>query len=306
MIVLADALIFLEIVETGHLAAAARKLGVAKSNVARQLERLEGELGVRLFARTTRSLLLTDEGQAFLPYARRLVDDSREAASVVQTRKGRGSGLLKVSSPSTFGRWFLAPHLASFRKRHPDVRVALDLTARKVELGPGGADIALRLGPLIDPGLSVRRLGSIEFCLVASPAYLRKHRAPKTPQDIRDHAFVALRPPVGDRRIELQRGRETVSVGIVAVVECNDPDVVLAVCRDGGGIAALPRFLVADPLQTGALKIALPGWAPQAAEIHVAFSAHTAPTLRVKAFIDHLFDTLGESRPWDKGFAGLA
>ena len=300
MIVLGDALVFLEIVETGHFAAAARKLGVAKSNVARQLERLESELGVRLFARTTRTLSLTDEGQAFLPYARRLIDDSREAASVVQSRGGRGSGLLKVSSPGTFGRWFLAPHLASFRKRHPDVRVALDLTARKVELGPEGADIALRLGPLIDPGLSVRRLGAIAFCLVASPAYFRRHRAPKAPQDIRDHAFVALRPPVGERRIELQRGRETVSVGIVPVVECNDPDVALAVCRDGGGVAALPRFLVAEHLQAGNLKIALPGWAPQAAEILVVFSSQTAPPLRVKAFVEHLFDTLSESQPWDK------
>ena len=130
MIILGDAFIFLEIVESGHFAGAARKLGVAKSNVARQLDRLETELGVRLFARTTRSLSLTDEGQAFLPYARRLVDDSREAASVVHTRKGLGSGLLKVSSPSTFGRWFLAPHLASFRRRHPDVRVALAEVSR--------------------------------------------------------------------------------------------------------------------------------------------------------------------------------
>ena len=104
----------------------------------------------------------------------------------------------------------------------------------------------------------------------------------------------------------MQRGRETVSVAIVPVVECNDPDVVLAVCRDGGGFAALPRFLVAEDLRTGALNVTLPGWAPQAAEILVVYSAQTAPPLRVKAFIDHLFDTLGESRPWDSGFGGGA
>ena len=299
MLNLADVQIFLEILQTGHFAGAARKLGTAKSSVARQLARLESDLGVRLFARTTRSLSLTDEGQAFLPYARRLVDDSREAASVVQTRKGRGSGLLRVSCPSTFGRWFLAPHLASFRRRHPDVRIALELTSKKVELGPDGADVALRLGPLIDPGLSVRRLGAIDFCLVASPAYFRRRRPPRTPEEVRDHAFAALRPPVGERRIELQRGRETVSVGLVPVVECNDPDVVLAVCRDAGGIAALPRFLVAEDLRAGALKLVLPGWAPHAAEILVVFSAQTAPPLRTKAFIQHLFDTLGADKPWE-------
>ena len=135
------------------MAAAARKLGAPKSSMTRQLARLEERLGCRLIARTTRSVSLTDEGRTFLPYARRLVDDSREAVSVVQSRRGRASGLLKVSSPGAFGRRFLAPHLAAFRKRNPEVRVALELTARKVELTPEGAEIAIRLGPLVDPGL---------------------------------------------------------------------------------------------------------------------------------------------------------
>jgi DNA-binding transcriptional LysR family regulator len=298
MIILSDVQVFLEIVQTGHFTGAARRLGAAKSNVTRQLGRLESELGVKLFARTTRSLSLTDEGQVFLPYARRLIDDGQEAASVLQARKGRGSGLLRISSPTTFGRWFLAPHLAGFRKRHPDVRISLELTSKKVELGPEGADIALRLGPLVDPGLSVRRLGAIDFCLVASPHYFRKGRAPKVPEDIRDYAFVALRPPVGERRIELRRGRQTTSVGLLPVAECNDPDVVLTICRDGGGIAALPRFLVAEDLRSGALQIVLAGWAPPAAEILVVYSAQTAPPLRVQAFIEFLFDTLGELKPW--------
>ena len=301
MILLADVQVFLEIVQSGHFAGAARKLGAAKSNVGRQLGRLEAELGVKLFSRTTRSLSLTDAGQVFLPYARRLVDDSREAASVVQARKGSGSGLLKVSSPSTFGRWFLAPHIAGFRKRHPDVRISLELTSKKVELGPEGADIALRLGPLVDPGLGVRRLGAIDFCLVAAPDCFRKRRVPKVPEDIRDHAFVALRPPVGERRIELHRDREAISVGLLPAAECNDPDVVLAICRDGGGIAALPRFLVVEDLRSGVLQLVLPGWAPPAAEILVVYSAQTAQPLRVRAFVEFLFDTLGEQKPWTAG-----
>lgn len=303
MLILADVQVFVEIAQTGHFAGAARKLGVAKSNVTRQLGRLESELGVKLFARTTRTLSLTDEGQVFLPYARRLVDDGREAASVVQSRKARGSGLVKVSSPSTFGRWFLGPHIAGFRKRHPDVRVALELTSKKVELGPEGADIALRLGPLVDAGLGVRRLGAIDFCLVSAPGFFRRSRAPRTPDDIRDHAFVALRPPVGERRIELQRGRQTVSLGLHPVVESNDPDVVLAIVRDGGGIAALPSFLVADELRSGGLETVLSGWAPPAAEINVVYSAQSAPPLRVQAFMDFLFDTLANAKPWAR--AGL-
>ena len=304
MILLSDVRVFLEITQAGHFVGAARKLGVAKSNIARQLARLEEELGVRLFARTTRVLALTDEGRVFLPYAQRLVDDAHEASSVVQARKGRAGGLLKVSSPSTFGRWFLAPHLANFRKRQPDVRVSLELTSEKVEIGPEGADIAIRLGPLLDPGLSVRRLGAIAFCLVAAPGYLRGHPRPKRPDDIRDHDFIALRPPVAARRIELHRARDAASVSLLPVAESNDPDVVHAVCRHGGGIAALPQFLVADDLRAGQLRVVLPGWAPPAAEILVVHSATTAPPLRVQAFLNHVFETLAGARPWEINASG--
>jgi DNA-binding transcriptional LysR family regulator len=154
---------------------------------------------------------------------------------------------------------------------------------------------------LIDPGLSVRRLGTIDFCLVASPDYLRQRQTPQRPEDIRDHPFVALRPPAGERRIELQRGQETVSVGLLPVAESNDPDVVLEVCRHGGGVGALPQFLVAEDLRSGTLSIVLSGWAPHAAEILVVFSAQTAPPLRVRAFLDHLFGTLGQEKPWETG-----
>ena len=301
MIILADVHVFLEIAQTGHFAGAARKLGAAKSSVTRQLGRLEAELGRKLFERTTRTLALTDEGRVFLPYARRLVDDSREAASVVQARKGRGSGLLKVSSPGAFGRWFVGPQIARFRRRHPEVRVSLELTSRKATLGPDGADIALRLGPLVDPGLGVRRLGAVDYALVAAPGLFRDGRAPERPEAIRDHPFLALRPPVGERRIELRRGRESVSVGLLPVAECNDPEVVRAICLDKGGLAALPRFLVAPDLAAGRLETVLPGWAPPPAEILVVYSAQTAPPLRVQAFMDFLFETLGEEKPWTAG-----
>ena len=101
MILLADVRAFLEIAEAENMAAAARKLGAPKSSMTRQLARLEERLGCRLIARTTRAFALTEEGRTFLPYARRLVDDSREAVSVVQSRRGRASSTRRSSSPSS-------------------------------------------------------------------------------------------------------------------------------------------------------------------------------------------------------------
>ena len=303
MILLADVKVFLEIVEAENMAAAARKLGAPKSSMTRQLARLEERLGCRLIARTTRAFALTEEGRTFLPYARRLVDDSREAVSVVQSRRGRASGLLKVSSPGAFGRRFLAPHLAAFRKRNPEVRVALELTPRKVELTPEGAEIAIRLGALVDPGLGVRRLGRLEFCLAAAPAYLKKRPALKSPSELGAHDFIALRPPLAAARIELHRGRESVSEAVFPAFETDDPDAALAIVCAGGGVAALPRFLVADEIRSGALRVVLPGWAPPAAEISAVYSALSAPPLRVSVYLDFLRDTIGARKPWEAGVA---
>lgn len=298
MILLTDVRVFLEIVNAGSFTAAAQSLRAPKSSVARQLMRLEAEVGAQLIARTTRSVELTDEGRSFLPHARRLLDDSIEAMNVLRIDGESANGLLLISAPSTFGRTFLAPHLPAFRKRHPNVRVSLRLTSSKVEIGVGTTDIAIRLGPLIEPNLGVRRLGHIDFCLAAEPGYLKGRTELLDPIDLANHELLELRPPAMDNRLDLYRNGEVRSIRCIPAIEIDDPESVKSATLAGGGVATLPIFLVGKELESGELVRVLGDWAPVRVPVHVVYSTKVAPPLRVRAYLDFLFETVGTTRPW--------
>lgn len=295
---LADVRVFLEIAGTGSFTGAAAALRLPKSSVARQLARLEEALGRTLLARTTRRVALTEDGRAFLPYARRLIDDSIEAMHVLRGDGEGASGLLSVSAPGTFGRQFLAPLLPGFRRRYPAVRVALRLSGARARLGVGEADVALRLGAVLEPDLGVRRLGQIEFWLVAAPSYLRGRPEPREPLDLSGHELIELPTPAADNRLELVRDGEHRSVRCVPAIGIDDPEAIRAVVLAGGGIATLPAFLAWADVAAGALRRVLPDWAPPPAPISLLHTARMAPPLRVRAFVDFMAEALGRAQPW--------
>jgi DNA-binding transcriptional LysR family regulator len=288
---LADVKVFVAIADAGSFTAAAQALHAPKSSVARQLQRLEDELGRTLIARTTRTLRLTDNGKAFLPHARRLIDDEIEARSVLQAGAEGASGLLTVSAPATFGRIFLAPKLPEFLRRHPKVRVYLRLTAAKVQIGVGHTDLAFRLGPLVEPGLASRSLGSIAIALVAAPGYLSARPAIHEPLDLASADFIELRPPASNHRLALFRAGVEQSLRYVPRLEMDDPDAVKSTVLAGAGVAALPRFLVEDELRRGELAQVLPEWAPAPAALHLVYASNSALPLRVRAFLDFFAGT---------------
>jgi DNA-binding transcriptional LysR family regulator len=295
---LTDIRVFLEIVSTGSFTAAAQSLGAPKSSVARQLMRLEAEVGAQLIARTTRTVELTDEGRTFVPHARRLLDDSIEAQNVLRTHGESANGLLHVSAPSTFGRRFLAPHLPAFRSKHPNVRVALRLTSSKPEIRVGQTDIAVRLGPLVEPNLGVRPLGHIDYVLVASPAYLKGRPPLADPLDLASHDLLELNPPATDNRLDLYRNGELRSVRCVPAIEIDDPESVRAATLAGGGIATLPAFLAMNEIESGELTRVLDEWAPAPVPVHLVYGTKVAPPLRVRAYLDFLLETVGQNLPW--------
>lgn len=300
MMLLADVRVFLEIAGTGSFTTAAAALRLPKSSVARQMARLEDELGCQLLHRTTRTVALSEAGRLFLPHARRLLDDSIEAAGAVRGTGDSASGLLVVSAPGTFGRMFLAPLLPAFRKRNPNVRVALRLTSAKVPVGTGAgaADVAIRLGPVLEPDLGVRILGELSFWLVASPGYLKDRRPPESPLDLSQHELIELPTPAFDNRLDLQRHGEVQPVRCVPSIGIDDPDAVRRVALADGGIAALPEFLVRDDAASGRLVRVLEGWAPPPATIQLVYGTRIAPPLRVRAFADFLMETAGRAQPW--------
>lgn len=300
MIQLSDVRVFLEILSTGSFTAAAKALQMPKSSVARQIARLEAEVGCRLLRRTSRSVALTDEGRSFVPHARRLLDDGIEAENVLRTKGKGASGLLTVSATALVGRAFLAPHLPAFLARNPNVQVALWLSAARLGIGSslGEVDIAIRLRAEGAAQMGSRKLGQFDFCLVAAPAYLKKRRAPRMPADLQDHHILELSPPGKINRMELLKGGKSFALRYSPALQIDDPEAVRMATLAGGGISVLPTFLVADDIGRGALVHVLEGWAPASIPVSVLYRTDVGPSLRVRAFLDFLFETFEQNPPW--------
>jgi DNA-binding transcriptional LysR family regulator len=300
MIQLADVQIFLEIVRTGNFSEAARALRMPKSSVARQIARLEQDVGCRLLDRSSRIVSLTPAGLNFVPHARRLFDDGIEAQNAVRTDGKGASGVLSVATTGLIGRRFVAPYLPQFLARHPAIRVNLWLGIERHEIGPdvGQVDIAIRLRSVGAPDIGNRKLGEIDFRIVASPAYVERHGQPATPAALADHRLIELGPAAKHNRLVLTRGGETATIVYAPCIQIDDPEAVRLATLVGGGVAVLPAFLVDDDIRDGRLIGLLPDWCQPPIPIHVLYRTHSSPPIRVRAFIDHLVDTIMRTRPW--------
>ena len=280
---------FATVVDQGGFTDAARKLGISKSAVSKHVAALETRLGARLLNRTTRRVSPTEIGIAYYDRARRVLSDAGEADALVSAMQAVPSGLLRVSVARDFGRCCVAPALGDFLRAHPQVTVDMVLGDRPVELISEGYDIAIRLGPLDDSSLRLRRIARTRLRLVAAPSYLQAHGRPMRLEDLCDHRLLhrsgqaaeqvwRLAAPSGERRAV--RG-----TGPIAV---NDGATLLSLALEGFGIARLPGFLCAAPLRAGRLEEVLPDLPQEAQAIHALTPPGRFPQPKSRAFADHL------------------
>src|ERR1700761_4521638 len=198
---------FLEVAEAGGGTPAARRLDLSKSIVSRQLSRLESALGAQLMSRTTRGAVLTEAGAMFREHAQRIVGEL-DAAREAITPDGEVRGRLRIAAPLSFGPTHLAPVLADLALQHPRLHIHAAYADRFVDLVSEGFDVAVRLGFLADSSLVARKIAPVHGRLGASPDYLARAGAPRTPADLHDHdAIIAQR---GEWR--LRDGAEFVTV----------------------------------------------------------------------------------------------
>src|ERR1700756_4042863 len=181
---------FVAVADLQGFAPAARKLGLSPSGVTRLIAALEDRLGARLLQRTTRSVTLTDVGARYLERARRILADIAEAESAAEGESARPAGQLVVSAPLGFGRLHVSPVMSAYLERYPEVSGELRLEDRMVSLVEDGVDLAVRIGQLPDSSLVARQVGDMRRIVVASPAYLKAHGEPKTPEAISAHQII--------------------------------------------------------------------------------------------------------------------
>ncbi|HEY9090450.1 LysR family transcriptional regulator [Parasphingorhabdus sp.] len=239
---------FVEVADTGGISAAARRLGLSKSIVSRRLSRLEDELGVQLFLRTTRGAALTEAGVTFHEHAVRVGTEIETALEMVLP-SGDIRGRLRISVPLSFGPTHFAPVLALLAQRHPQVRVHASYSDRFVDLIAEGFDCAIRVGHLQDSNLIARRVGAIHGTLVASPDYIKENGSPETPEEITAHQALLQ----GTEDWQFMNGDKIVTVHPQGRFKADNAMALAAAAVAGLGIASLPDLITYDYVASGAL-----------------------------------------------------
>jgi DNA-binding transcriptional LysR family regulator len=271
-------------------AKAGRLLGISASAVGKNVARLEQQLGVRLFNRTTRHTRLTQEGALFHERCRRILDELDDARAMMQDALAAPRGRLRVSLP-TIGYRFLLPMLPAFKARYPEIELDLDFNDRLVDVIAEGVDVAIRSGDLVDSQLVARRLGPFRFVLVASPAYLARHGVPHVPADLVHHACLRYKFATGGKIEEwdLPGLPEQLLPGLL----CNNMEAMLGAAIAGLGVAYMPDFLARDSLGRGELQRVLATHLVRQGQFSALWPSSRQLSPKVRAFVDfageHMF-----------------
>jgi DNA-binding transcriptional LysR family regulator len=281
-----ELLVFARVVQAGSFTSAARVLRMPKSTVSRKVSDLEERIGAQLLHRTSRKLRLTDAGQAYYAHAERIVAEAEQAELAVTRLQSAPHGLLRVTTPLTFG--CLGPLVSEFLQRHPEVHLELVCTERAVDLMEEGFDLAVRAGRLADSSLIARRLGNIENIVVAAPSYLKQRGTPKAPKELEKHDCILFGTALERNAWTLSSGGKTVEVPVRARLAVNEPDMLRAVTLAGAGIALLPNLNYAEDLSTGRLRHILPDWSSAVVPVHAVYPSSRHDSPKVTAFVDFL------------------
>jgi DNA-binding transcriptional LysR family regulator len=276
---------FVAVADAKGFSAAARRLGWSAPAVTRAIADLEAHLSIRLLQRTTRSVSLTDAGARFLDRSRRILADLEEAERAARAERTEPTGRLVVAAPKVFGRRHVAPLLADLLERYPAVSAELTLADRLVNLIEEGVDVAVRIGTLEDSTLRARPAGSTRRVVVASPAYLERHRTLRSPRDIAGLPAIQFAPLAGAEWRFYRRGVEQ-RVRVEPQLVTNDAEVAILHAVRGVGLAMVLAYQVIDLVRAGALRVVLPKFEPPPQPIHLVHPAGRLPPAHVRAFID--------------------
>ncbi|PWV64542.1 LysR family transcriptional regulator [Plasticicumulans acidivorans] len=293
-----DMLLFARIVELGGLAAAAREAEVSRALVSKRLNALELRLGTRLLHRTTRQISLTESGEVFYGYCQRLRATLEEASERISELGGQPRGLLRLSTPVTFGERYVAPLLAEFAAQYPQVQFELTLDDHYTDLVQEGIDVAIRVGALDDSTLVARRLASMRLHTLVAPTCLARHGEPRHPGELAGLPCLTYRHPRGrSSEWEFASADGTpLRVHVSGPLRANGGHALRAAACAGLGFVQLPDFIAVDDVRAGRLLPVLEDWSIGDIGVHAVMPSPRPPA-KTRAFIDFLRARYAD-RPW--------
>lgn len=278
-----DMLYFAEVAERGGFAAAGRALGIPKSRLSRRVAELEAHLGVRLLQRTTRTLSLTEVGEAYLRHCLTMRESAQAAADAVAQVRSEPRGTVRVTCPVTLAQTVLAELMPQFLERHPLVRMEMQVTNRVVNVVEEGVDVALRVRATLDESGSmvVKRLGEGCQLLVASPAQIARQGMPGTLRDLARMDTLAMSASEGRASLRLigPDGREE-TVQFTPRYVADDLLTLKHAALAGTGLCWLPDYLCLAELEAGQFVRVLPQWSQPKGIVHAVFASRRGAVAR--------------------------
>jgi DNA-binding transcriptional LysR family regulator len=292
---LTDYATFAAIIEAGSLTAAAQRTERSLQSVSRSLSEIEKDVGVSLIRRTTRQMQTTRAGLKFYARIKTALADL-EAAHIEATEEAEEiAGLLKVGSSTLFGPAHVAPALATFLQRHPNVIADLVLADDFSDLLAEGIDAAVRIGALANSGLRARRVAELRRVAFAAPSYLETHGRPERLQDLKNHACVVRTQDQSPDRWEFREATRPLHVPVSARFRSDSAAACNMAVASGLGIGLAPQWQIKDLLAGGDVELLLEDFEPEPVPVHIVWpQAHALP-VRVRLFIDFLAARLATS-----------
>jgi LysR family transcriptional regulator for bpeEF and oprC len=294
--------VFVRVAESLSFNEAAKRLGLTASATSKAITRLEQELHVRLFHRTTRLVRLTDDGASFFEHCQQIFAQIEDAENVLNRATASPYGRLRVHLPVGFGRRVIVPALSGFIERNPSLVLDAELSDRIVDLAYEGIDAAVHIGEPADSRLIARKLCNLRFVACASPEYLAKHGEPKTPDELDQHhclAYVLMHTKRYRNWQFVQDGKPLVKT-MSGRLNLNNAESLLEAATGGLGIAMISNFIAADAIRAGKLRVILNDYAAQGPQVSVVYLPSRNLSPKVKAFVDFLKELIPSDPDWDR------
>jgi len=291
--------VFAQVVESGSFARAADRLSLSTSAASRHVAELESHLQTRLLNRTTRRVSLTESGRAFYERSVQLLADLAEAEQEASSAAVVPRGTIRLTTSVNFGVRHVAPAIAEFLARHPEVRFDVSLADRVVDLVEEGFDLAIRIGPPGADNLVARKLGETRLVPCASPQYLAQHGAPKTPEELARHncftyEYVSTRHVW---RFRDHAGTEH-AVRVAGSLHSNNGDLLAEAAAQGAGIVFEPAFIVGPEVRAGRLVPLLQDYVTPPVPIYALYPSRKHLSAKVRRFVDFLAERFSQAQDW--------
>jgi DNA-binding transcriptional LysR family regulator len=269
---------------------AARELGLSPSAIAKNVARLESQLGVRLFHRTTRRVTLSPDGEDLYTRCQRILQEVESLDAAAAGARSGPRGTLRIDMPVTYGRQVVLPVLTRLRARYPDLKIDARFSDQVIDIIKEGLDAAVRIGPLADSRLVGRMFDQQVIWTCASPAYLKRHGKPESPDQLSAHTCLLFRLPSSgrDRPWQFRVANREISLTLESGVRLGDGEALVQAAAAGLGLIQVPSYMAEREVKRGELAEILQRYRPAPLPISLIYPSHRHIPLRVRALADAL------------------